>query len=339
MNTRGEIGIIACEAGKPFAEKILENLPDIFKNEKIDCNYKYVKSKETHFANKEIKTEILESIRGLDVYIIQDVANKELPYSIDENIMSLKTTIDAARRSDAVYITVILPSFPYARQDKSITRECVTAALVAREIEELGVNRVITLDIHNLATIGFFRKAILEILGAKKTICKFIEQNIDQDNLIIIAPDTGAVRKAQSYAEKLQKPLAIVYKERDYSKASSIAKTILIGEVKDNDCLIVDDMIATGGTILNVAKTLKDHGAKKIYVASSLTFFDGNAKTLFDDAHSEGLIELVIGTNAVHHSKEFSENTSWYKEVCVAKYFAEVIFNLNHNISISKLLE
>lgn len=123
MNTRGEIGIIACEAGKPFAEKILEHLPEIYEKENFACDYRYVKTKETHFANREIKTEILESIRGLDIYIIQDVANKDLPYSIDENIMSLKTAIDAARRSDAHYITVILPAYPYARQDKSITRE------------------------------------------------------------------------------------------------------------------------------------------------------------------------------------------------------------------------
>lgn len=338
MYTRGDIGIIACEAGKPFAEKILEHLPEIFEKENKETNYKFINTKETHFANREIKTEILDSIRGLDIYIIQDVANKELPYSIDENIMSLKTAIDAARRSDATYVTVILPAFPYARQDKAISRECITAALVAKEIEDLGANRVITLDIHNPATIGFFRKAILEILNARKTICKFVNDNIPKDNLTVIAPDTGAVKNAQKYAEKLQRPLAMVYKERDYSKVSTISKTILIGEVKDQDCLIVDDMIATGGTIINVAKTLKENGAKKIYVACSLSFFDGTAKELFDNAHKEQLIEFVIGTNAIHHENKFNEK-SWYKEVCVAKYFAEVIFNLNHNISISKLLE
>jgi len=272
LNTRGEIGIIACESGKPFAEKILNCLPEIFEKESTPINYKYIKTNETHFANREIKTEILNSIRGLDIYIIQDVANKDLPYSIDENIMSLKTAIDSARRSDASCVTVILPSFPYARQDKAITRECITCALVARELEELGANRVITLDIHNPATVGFFRKAILEILNAKKNICEYVQSNIDLSNLTVIAPDTGAVKNAQKYAEKLQRPLAIVYKQRDYSKPSTVAKTILIGEVQGQDCLIVDDMIATGGTIINVAKTLKENEANKIYVACSLAF-------------------------------------------------------------------
>jgi len=339
LNTRGEIGIIACESGKPFAEKILNCLPEIFEKESTPINYKYIKTNETHFANREIKTEILNSIRGLDIYIIQDVANKDLPYSIDENIMSLKTAIDSARRSDASCVTVILPSFPYARQDKAITRECITCALVARELEELGANRVITLDIHNPATVGFFRKAILEILNAKKNICEYVQSNIDLSNLTVIAPDTGAVKNAQKYAEKLQRPLAIVYKQRDYSKPSTVAKTILIGEVQGQDCLIVDDMIATGGTIINVAKTLKENEANKIYVACSLAFLDGEAKQLMENAHKDDIIELVIGTDAVHQPDSFVNNTKWYKEVSVAKYFAKVVFNLNHNVSISKLLE
>lgn len=339
MNDRGTIGILSCEAGRPFAEKILTHLPEICEKEKIPCNYKYINTKETHFANREIKTEILDSIRGLDTYIVQDVSNKELPYSIDENIMALKTAIDAARRSDSHYITVILPAYPYARQDKSITRECITAALIAKEIEELGANRVITLDIHNTATAGFFRKAILEILTAKKNFCEYIQENIPIDNLTVVAPDTGAVRRAQEYAEKLQRPLAIVYKQRDYSKPSTVANTILIGEVKGNDCLILDDMIATGGTIIKVAKTLKENGAKDIYIACSLAYMDGEAKQLIEKAYNEGIIKSILGTDAVHHEKEFYQNTMWYKEVSVAKYFARVIFNLNHNMSISALLK
>lgn len=339
MNTRGEIGIIACEAGLPFSEKVFDHSKEFCEKEESPCSIKQIKTKETHFANKEIKTEILDSIRGLDIYIIQDVANKELGYCVDENIMALKTAIDTARRSDAHYITVILPAYPYARQDKSIYRECITAALIAREIEELGANRVITLDIHNTATAGFFRKAILEILNAKKNICEYVKENIPLDNLTIIAPDTGAVRRSQEFAEKLQRPLAIVYKQRDYSKPSTVAKTILIGEVANQDCLIVDDMIATGGTIIKVAKTLRENGSNKIYVACSLAFFDGEAKALFDEAYKDNLIELIIGTDAVHQADSFVNNTKWYKEVSVSKYFAKVIFNLNHNMSISKLLE
>lgn len=179
----------------------------------------------------------------------------------------------------------------------------------------------------------------MDILNAKKNICEYLQLNINLDNLIVIAPDTGAVKNAQKYAEKLQRPLAIVYKQRDYSKPSTVAKTILIGEVQGQDCLIIDDMIATGGTIINVAKNLKENGANKIYVACSLSFLDGEAKQLMENAHKDNIIEFVIGTDAIHQSDSFTNNTSWYKEVFVAKYFAKVIFNLNHNSSISKLLE
>ncbi len=336
--TRGNIGIIACEAGKPFAEKILKELPLIYEKENIDLNFHLINTKETHFANTEIKTEILESIRGLDIYIVQDCANTELPYSVDENLMALKTAIDASKRSDATNVTVILPAYPYARQDKSISRECITASLIARELENLGVNRVITLDIHNTAIGGFFTKVNLENLFPTKTICNYIKNNLNIDNLTVVAPDTGAVKRAKNYSEKLQVPLAVVYKERDYSASSKIVNTTLIGDVKNKDCLIIDDMIATGGTIINVAKTLKENGANKIYISCSLAFFNGDAETKFSELYSSKIFELVISTDAIHHTESFKQN-SWFKEVSVAKYFAEVIFNLNHNISISKLLK
>ncbi len=252
--------------------------------------------------------------------------------------MSLKTAIDAAKRSDATNITVILPAYPYARQDKSISRECITASLIARELENLGVNRVITLDIHNTAIGGFFVKANLENLYPTKTICNYIKNNFSTDNLIVVAPDTGAMRRAQNYAEKLQVPLVVVYKERDYSTSSKILNTILIGNVKNKDCLIIDDMIATGGTIINVAKTLKENGAQKIYISCSLAFFNGDAKIKFTDMYDAKTFESVISTDAIHHNESFKQNP-WFKEVSVAKYFAEVIYNLNHNISISKLLK
>ena len=291
--SRGNVGIIACEAGKPFAEKILKELPFIYKKENSEINFHLVNTKETHFANTEIKTEILESIRGLDIYIVQDCANTELPYSIDENVMALKTAIDAAKRSDATNITVILPAYPYARQDKSISRECITASLIARELENLGINRVITLDIHNTAISGFFTKVNLENLLPTKTISNYVKNNFPTDNLIVVAPDTGAMKRAQNYAEKLQVPLAVVYKERDYSASSKISNITLIGNVKNKDCLIIDDMIGTGGTIINVVKTLKENGAQKIYISCSLAFFNGDAETKFNDMHKTKMFEYL----------------------------------------------
>jgi len=120
------LGILACEAGKPFAIKIFNELKSIIKEEQADNEVKLIDSKEIHFANAEIKTELSESIRGRDVYIVQDVANSALPYSVNDNLIALYSAIDTARRCDAHYITVILPAFPYARQDKSLVREGIT---------------------------------------------------------------------------------------------------------------------------------------------------------------------------------------------------------------------
>ncbi|MBA3063841.1 ribose-phosphate diphosphokinase [Candidatus Woesearchaeota archaeon] len=334
--TRGKLSIIACESGRPFAKKIVNEII------KKKGDIKFISSNEIKFADSERKTVIKESIRGADVYIIQDVRNSANEYSVDENLRALKTAIDAAWRSDVSYITAVIPVFPYARQDKQEGREGITAAAVAREIEDVNADHVITLDVHNEAIAGFFRKAKFENLHASKNIIDYIKKNkddFDLKNLVVMSPDVGGARRAKHYAKMLGVNLILAYKDRNYNAPNSIESIQIVGEVKGKDVLIVDDMIDTAETLINVVKKAKEKGAKKVYVACSLALFNGPAIERIKKAYEERYLIAVIGTDAVYHGEDFQEKNPWYKEVSVASYFAEVIILLNQHKSISKLLE
>jgi len=336
---RGPLALMACKSGLPFAKKILRELNKYLLQEGTQP-IELTPSREVSFANTEIKTTINCSIRGSDLYIIQDVENSTNHLSVDENLRALKTAIDSAKRADAHYITAILPTFPYARQDKQIEREGLTAAQVAREIENAGANRVLTLDIHNTAIAGFFRTANFENLHASKNIIDYIKKNISREDLVVVAPDEGGTKRASYYAQKLGVKLAIVYKERDYSRPSHVERTTLLGDVIGKDVFIIDDMVSTGGSLYNIAKMLKENfKARKIYLSCSLPLFNPPALDRFDELYTQEKIKEVIGTDAVYHGEDFSLKHPWFKEVSVAKYFAKVIYNINHYTSLSALLK
>jgi len=337
--TRGKLGIMACDSGKPFAEKVFDELKKIIQKENHVAVSRIIQIKETKFSNGEIKTEIDESIRNQDVYIFQDVENKSSGLNVNDNIMALKTAIQAAKMADAQYVTAVIPAFPYARQDKPKTREGITAAMIARELEDAGATRVITLDVHNEAIAGFFRKANLENLRASKNLMNYIKEKLDLKDLVIVAPDAGGAARANFYAKNLGVKLALIHKERDYSKANAIDSMSLIGDVKGKNAFVVDDLIDTGGTVVNAAKKLKEFGAKKIYFAASLALLNSPALERLDQAYKEGIITKVIGTNVIYHGEDLKKKHPWYEEVSVAKYFAKVIYNINRGISISRLLD
>jgi len=335
---RGPLAIMACRSGLPFAKKILEKLNEYLVSEG-KSQAELIPSRELSFANSEIKTILDKSIRGSDLYIVQDVENSTNNLSVDQNLRALKTAVDVARRSDAEYITVILPVFPYSRQDKQSGRECITAAQVAAEIELAGAHRIITMDIHNTAIAGYFRKAKFENLHASENIIEFIKENIPKENLVVVAPDAGGAKRATHYAQKLGVPLALVHKERDYSRLSHIENTTLLGDVSDKDVLIIDDMISTAGTFQNISNMLKkEFKAKTITLACSLPLFNPPALDRLKELYENKTIMGVIGTDAVYHGEGFEQKNPWFNEVSVSKYFAKVIYNINNCLSLSDIL-
>lgn len=335
---RGALSIAACDSGINFAERIISELNKLVKSKGEGGQIRRTKTEEINFSNGELKSEIKENIRGDDHYIVQCFDDPNSEKSINDNLMALLTALNAAYQSDADSITAVIPQFAYSRQERKKGREGITANQIAQFIEVSGANRVITLDVHAEAIVGFFNKALMEDLHASQTLINHFKKNYNTDDLVIAAADVGGAEKARFFSKTMGTDLAIVDKARDYSKASTIESMRLVGEVKDKNVLIPDDMISTGGTIVNAAKLLKDKGAKDIYMTCSLPFFNGNAADILSQAYEEGVVKRIIGTDAVFHGREFLKKYQWFDEVSIAPLFAKVIYHINTKRSVSELL-
>ncbi len=309
----------------------------------------------TWFANGEIKTEILESIRGKDIYIVQDVENRQevlfnegqekRVLSVNDHLMNLLVTVDAAKQAGAERLTLVLPVYPYSRQHKRKGREGLTASRVGKILESMGVDRIITLDIHSREIENAFNFMRLENLHASYQIIRKLIQicDMEDETFTVVSPDTGAVDRNKFYATSLKRPLALIYKERDYSKVSqsalenNIASIKLLGTVKGKTVFMADDMLGTGGTLLKAMRFLRDEGAKQVICAVSLPFFSGKAIEHFEEAYKEGLFYRIIGTNAVYHEELLKRE--WFVSVNVTGLFAQTISRLHHGLSLSSILD
>ncbi len=312
----------------------------------------------TWFANGEFKAELMDCVRGKDVFIFQDAENHEpipmnggknmVTFSVNDHVMTLLVTIDAVRQAGAKKVTLVLPAFPYSRQHKKKGREGLTASLLSHIYEMMGVHRIITLDIHSREIVNAFNTTHLENLHASYQIIRELTKVVnlsgpDKEDLVVVSPDTGAIDRNKFYATGLKVPLAMIYKERDYSVVTQDAKNTniksikLLGDVKGKVAFLADDMLGTGGTLLKAMGFLHDQGATKVIAAISLPFFTGNAIELFDQAYKDGLFYRVIGTNAVYHSE--LKNKEWFISTNVSGLFANVITRIHHDQGLSDLLD
>jgi len=314
-----------------------------------------INARHTFFANGEVKTEILESVRGKDLFIFQDIENHQpiafndgsvnRVMSVNDHIFNLFVAIDAAMQAGANRINLVLPMYPYSRQHKKKGREGLTAARVGAMLENLGVSRIITLDIHSREIENCFDTLRLENLHASFQIIEKLMSIVDlqTENLVVLAPDTGAIDRNKFYANALQRPLALLYKERDYSKVtksaseSNISEMRLLGNVDGKTVFMADDMIGTGGTLIKGMKNLKELGASRVICAVSLPLFNGTAIDDFDAAYRQGYFYRIIGTNAVHHKELLQKE--WYIQADVTGLFAQIISLVHHDRSLSSLLD
>ncbi|MBR1723082.1 MAG: ribose-phosphate diphosphokinase [Treponema sp.] len=312
----------------------------------------------TWFANGEVKAELLECVRGKDIYIFQDAENHEpipmnggknmVTFSVNDHVMTLLVTIDAVQQAGAKSITLVLPSFPYSRQHKKKSREGLTASLLCHIYELKNVTRVITLDIHSREIVNAFNTTYLDNLHASYQIIRELAKVVNlsgpnKEDLVVVSPDTGAIDRNKFYATGLKVPLAMIYKERDYSvvtqdaKNTNIKSVKLLGDVQGKVAFLADDMLGTGGTLLKAMEFLHNNGATKVIAAISLPFFTGNAVELFDQAYKNGLFYRVIGTNAVYHPD--LKDKEWFISTNVTGLFANVITRIHHDQSLSDLLD
>lgn len=272
------------------------------------------------FPDGEIGAQILESVRGRDVFVLQSIARRPSFY-----LMELLILVDALKRSSARSINVVISYFGYARQDRrGKGREPVTAKLVANLLEKAGVTRVLTMDLHTEQIQGFF-DIPLDNLYARPVLLEAV-QKLKLDKCVVVTPDIGSIRLARSFAEALKVDLAIVDKRRVNSK--QVEMSALIGDVEGRDVLLVDDMCSTGGTLKTASFVCKDAGAKRVFAAVTHGLMVGSA-------FEESAIEKMLMTNTV--PIESGTDLSRIEIVSVAPLFSKAIEYIVGAKSISSL--
>jgi len=327
---RGEIKVFSCRSGKSFSLRVIKELNKILEisaNKVSLGNYACA-----DFADGEVRSKIGETVRGKDIYLIQQLVDSS-NRSINDNIMEMLFAANAIIKSQPAFLTLVIPYLAYSRQDRPLDREAASASCLSDLIKTVGVNSVMTMDVHADQISGMYEKMGFDNMRASKVLIPTIKENINLEDVIVISPDAGGAKRADYFAKKLKTKMAVMHKNRDYDKINTVNKTELIGSVGGKKGLIIDDIVDTGGSIVNAVKELYHKGATSITVACSHALLNGNAKKNFSKLHKERKLEYLVTTDTVlHKHKPF-----WLKEVSVSHLFANAIYNMNNNISVSKL--
>ena len=244
------------------------------------------------FADGEILVTPKETVRGLDVTLIQSISNP-----VNENLMELLIAVDAIKRSSARSINLIIPYMGYARQDrKTKPREPITFKLVANMLQTAGATRILTFDIHSDQTQGFFDIPFDSLRASLFLLKDFINTTQIKD-FVVVSPDYGGVKRSKEISQMLNMPLAIIDKRRP--APNQVEVTNILGDVKGKDCVIFDDMIDTGGTVIASSELLKKHGAKSVSILVTHGLFNGNAVERFNEAVEKGYINNIFVTDTI----------------------------------------
>ena len=279
------------------------------------------------FADEEIFVEILENVRGEDVFVLQSTA-----YPVNDNLMELLIMIDACKRASAGRVTAVVPYFGYARQDrKAKSRDPISAKLVANMLTASGADRVLTMDLHASQIQGFFDIPVDSLLGNPVFVDYYAKKfGSKAEDMVVVSPDVGSVARARTFAQKLHMNLAIVDKRRQ--KANQCEVMNVIGDVEGKDCILFDDMIDTAGSICNAAKAIVEvGGATSVYACASHGVLSGPA---LERLEGSNITELAL-LNTIPETQ--GEGCSKIKYLSVAPMFAEAIERIYQEISIAKL--
>lgn len=279
----------------------------------------------SRFSDGEVSVSLWETVRGLDIYIIQPTCDP-----VNDNLMELCLMIDAAKRASAGRINAVIPYYGYARQDrKAKPRDPISARLVADILTVAGANRVITMDLHAAQIQGYFNIPVDLLIGTPILIRYFKEKGLD--DLVVVSPDHGSVARARNFAHLLGAPIAIVDKRRAKANVSEVMH--IIGDVNGKNCVLVDDMVDTAGTICNAATALRTMGAKHVYACATHPVLSGPAIERIRDSQ---LVEMVL-LNTIPLPEE--KRIEKIKLLSVAPIFAETMIRIFTNDSISPLFE
>ena len=358
LNTQDSVapvGIIAMDGAKELGEKINRYLVQWAQDSGINIDTYLVETSCPRFSSGDAKGLIKQSIRGDDIYIVIDTGNYSCKYELfgNENSMSpddhyqdLKRIIQAAS-GKAHRINVIMPLLYGGRQHRRNYRESLDCAVALQELAAMSVENIICFDAHDarvcnaIPLTGFDN--VMPTYQVLKTLFRSIDDlNITPDTFAVVSPDEGAMHRNMYYASVLGVQLGMFYKRRDYSQVVNgrnpiVAHEYLGNAVDGKDIFIADDIISSGESMLDVARELKKRNARRIIGYATYPIFS-NGVTKFDQAVKDGVIDHVLGTNLTYRSPELLEKP-WFHEVDVSKYIAYFITALNHDVSISKIID
>ena len=308
--------IVACNSNRPLAEAVAATL-----------NLPLTRASVRRFADMEVFVEIHENIRGEDVFVVQSTS-----YPANDNLMELLITLDALKRSSARRITAVIPYFGYARQDRrSGPRTPISAKLVANLITEAGADRVLTLDLHAGQIQGFFDIPV-DNLYAAPFFARDIQERYAGRDLMIVSPDVGGVLRARAIASRLSVDLAIVDKRRPRAGVSEVMN--IIGDVQDRHCLLVDDIVDSGGTLVNAAAALIEQGAKSAGVYVTHGVLSGGAVARI----ASSPIEMLTATDSIL-ATEAVRLASNIRQLTIAPLLAEAMRRISEESSVSSLFD
>ncbi len=348
----GKLSVLTLNGGEEFAQKVDYYLKKF--NEDAELDTFLISSNAIRFGTGEAKATINESVRSHDIYIIADVFNygvsynmygQSVPMSPDDHFQDLKRLISAIG-GKAKRLTVIMPMLYEGRQHKRTSRESLDCAMALTELANMGVQNIITFDAHDARVQSAIPLSGFENIQPTYQMikaCLRYDKDIilDKENTMIVSPDEGAMSRCMYYSSVLGMNLGTFYKRRDYSKVVNgknpiVAHEFLGTDIEGKNIIVVDDMIASGDSMIDVSKELKKRKANKVVIFSTFGLFtEGFEK--FDKAYEEGLIDAVFTTNLVYARPGLLEKP-WYKQVDMTKYIALIISELNAERSISTLL-
>ena len=343
-----ELGLIVMNNAKEFGKEIEARIKERRKHEQRSF---IIPVDEVRFSNGEGKAMLNSSVRDKDLYIISDIGNHSETYKMygyynhkspDDHFQDIKRVISAVR-GQAERMTVVMPLLYESRQHRRKGRESLDCALALQELQNLGVKTIVTFDVHDPNIQNSIPTSMsFENFYPTNTILKqFIKnEDFDANDVIFISPDTGAMDRARYYANMFQSDVGLFHKRRDLSvvengKNPIVAHEYLGKSLKDKTAIVVDDMIASGGSMLDVANDIKQRGANKVYLIATFSMFTEGLEK-FNDAYKQGLFDSLYSTNLTYVDPEL-EKMPWYKKVDCAPYASDIIYTLNTSGSISEL--
>ncbi len=353
------IALIATPGAEKLAQLIDKRLITLFSEshlgKKLHNDTFILKSACPRFTNGDAKGIIYETVRGKDLYIICDPSNhgetypffgKEMPLTPDEHYQNLKRIICSCTGKPE-RITVVMPMLYGGRQHRRNARESLDCALMLQELQNMGVSDIITFDAHdprvqNAVPLMGFDNYFAHYQILKQLTRRFPEVHLNKDSLMVISPDEGAIPRNVYYASVLGLDLGMFYKRRDYSRIINgrnpiVAHEYIGSSVEGMNVFVADDMIATGDSILRLAKEIKEKGAKRVFLSATFALFTEGVDK-FNEAYKEGVFDAVLSTNLSYHIPELSE-CEWFVEADLSKYISYIIAAANVNESVATLLD